>query len=318
MHTLGFAVLIFIQSLYVTLYKKYKINKYLINFVSSVGVILLSKILANYQKKSIEKQPEKFQNKDTNILNSNYNFFIFILISSWNWIRDIIKLFAYGNLYIPFVKGTLGITTISALVSGSYLRGISVNNQQLLGFTMIIFGIFFWSFIRGYQNLTNSLLENKVILMVLLILITRIIDGIVITYKKEFVNRMEVTDFTLYQGYIYSILGFISCLFFVTIQDISFFSIMVYGICVPITFIMVSYLRKILSQVEYVSISSIGILFTVLLSYIFFNINLLPKEIWGILSIIVGIIIVNKYLEKEDESLEQNSSILDLKSVIKI
>ena len=318
MHTIGFAVLIFIQSLYVILYKKYKINKYLINFVSSVGVILLSKILANYQKKSIDNQPEKFQNKDTNILNSNYNFFIFILISSWNWIRDIIKLFAYGNLYIPFVKGTLGITTISALVSGSYLRGISVNNQQLLGFTMIIFGIFFWSFIRGYQNLTNSLLENKVILMVLLILITRIIDGIVITYKKEFVNRMEVTDFTLYQGYIYSILGFISCLFFVTIQDISFFSIMIYGICVPITFIMVSYLRKILSQVEYVSISSIGILFTVFLSYIFFNIKLLPKEIWGILSIIVGIIIVNKYLEKKDESLEQNSSILDLESVIKI
>ena len=318
MHTIGFAVLIFIQSLYVILYKKYKINKYLINFVSSVGVILLSKILANYQKKSIDNQPEKFQNKDTNILNSNYNFFIFILISSWNWIRDIIKLFAYGNLYIPFVKGTLGITTISALVSGSYLRGISVNNQQLLGFTMIIFGIFFWSFIRGYQNLTNSLLENKVILMVLLILITRIIDGIVITYKKEFVNRMEVTDFTLYQGYIYSILGFISCLFFVTIQDISFFSIMIYGICVPITFIMVSYLRKILSQVEYVSISSIGILFTVFLSYIFFNIKLFPKEIWGILSIIVGIIIVNKYLEKKDESLEQNSSILDLESVIKI
>ena len=183
---------------------------------------------------------------------------------------------------------------------------------------MIILGIFFWSYIRGYQNLTNTIFENKAILIVLLIFITRIIDGLVITYKKEFIDRMEVTDFTLYQGYIYSILGFISCLFFVTIQDINLFSIMIYGICAPITFIMVSYLRKKLSQVEYISISSIGIFFTVLLSYIFFNINLLPKEIWGILSIIVGIIIVNKYLEKEDESLEQNSTILDLESVIKI
>lgn len=318
MYTIGFAVLIFIQSLYVTLYKKYKINKYLINFVSSVGVILLSKLLANYQKNSIKNLSENFQNKSNNILNSNYNFFVFILISSWNWIRDIIKLFAYGNLYIPFVKGTLGITTISALVSGSYLRDISINNHQLLGFTMIILGIFFWSFIRGYQNLTNSLLENKAILMVLLIFITRIIDGIVITYKKEFINRMVVTDFTLYQGYIYSILGFISCLFFVTMKDISFFSILIYGICVPITFILVSYLRKKLSQVEYVSVSSIGILFTVLLSYIFFNINLLPKEIWGILSIIAGIIIVNKYLEKEDESLEKNSTILDLNTIVKV
>ena len=318
MYTIGFAVLIFIQSLYVTLYKKYKINKFLINFVSSVGVILLSKLLANYQKKYVEKKPENFQNKSNNILNSNYNFFVFILISSWNWIRDIIKLFAYGHLYIPFVKGTLGITTISALVSGSYLRDISINNQQLLGFTMIILGIFFWSFIRGYQNLTNSLFENKAILLVLLIFITRIIDGVVITYKKEFINKMLVTDFTLYQGYIYSILGFISCLFFVTIKDISFFSILIYGICVPITFILVSYLRKKLSQVEYVSVSSIGILFTVLLSYIFFNINLLPKEIWGILSIIAGIIIVNKYLEKEDESLEKNSNILDLNAILKV
>ena len=121
-----------------------------------------------------------------------------------------------------------------------------------------------------------------------------VIDGWVITLKKDIIDELDVSQFMKYDSITYIVLSMLALTYFREWSIPSFASIGVFGILSPLAYYGLTYFRKHLSEFNWIGIRSLGLPFTAVLSMLFLKEKVSMKE-WMIIVLILVCVIGMEY-----------------------